>query len=375
MSRPTALVVMFGHTEANDVRRLVHDARLAATEDLLERARVTGWDRVILCSDRPEALAGGNGKVERVTSRGNSFHFGRQLRSVVGECGLDDHGVLYVGGGLPFLSNLTLESMRVSLAEADNAAVANNVHSCDFAGWTPGRALLSAVAPETDNDLAWQLRRAGLEVTELPRSAETAFDIDTPTDLALLALAARSGVGVSVGEHLADLLSRSPIDVSLLDRTLAVLRSYDQTALCYGRISHHAWEYFAQKAACQTRIISEERGMRASGRLARGEVRSLLGLLAEQSGFGRVFDVLAQLAGAVILDTRVLMAHRRQWASTEDRFNSDLGRPEAIQDEWLRDMTAAAVACPVPVLMGGHCLVSGGLYLLADAVGPKEPPC
>ncbi|MHB0876227.1 MAG: hypothetical protein ACYC5O_09305 [Anaerolineae bacterium] len=375
MTRPTALVLMFGHSGASDVRQLVHDARLAATEDLLERARATGWDRVIFCSDTPDALADDGPALERVTSRGGAFHFGRQLQRVVADCGLEEYGVLYVGGGLPFLSALTLESMRVSLAVAESAAVTNNVHSSDFAGWTPGGAIMRATAPETDNDLAWQLRRAGLEVAELPRSTETTFDIDTPTDLALLTLAAESDLGVPLGQHLGAVLSRAPFDLSALRRTMSVLRSFDETTLCYGRISHHAWAYFAQKAACQTRIISEERGMRASGRLARGEVRSLLGFLAERRGFAETFDILAQLAGAVILDTRVLMAHCRQWASTEDRFNSDIGRPEAIQDDWLRAMTEAAMSCAVPVLMGGHCLVSGGLYLLGDAVGPKDIPC
>ena len=155
---------------------------------------------------------------------------------------------------------------------------------------------------------------------------------------------------------------------------MPVLRSFDHTALLYGRISHHSWAYFQQKVACQTRVISEERGMRASGRLARGEVRSLLGLMAEQAGLDGMFAVLTRLASALILDTRVLMAHRRPWPSVEDRFHSDLGQVEAIEDTWLREMTRAALECGVPVLLGGHCLVSGGLYLLGDAVGPKEFP-
>ena len=53
--------------------------------------------------------------------------------------------------------------------------------------------------------------------------------------------------------------------------------------------------------------------------------------------------------------------------SREDRFQSDLLRPEAISDTWLRRFTAAAAKAPLPVLLGGHSLVSGGLMALNDA--------
>ncbi|MGQ9553180.1 MAG: hypothetical protein ACUVWR_03590 [Anaerolineae bacterium] len=368
MSRPTAMILMFGYSDANDVRRLVQQARLAATEDLLLRTRACSFDRIIFCSNRPDALVAEGLPVERVTDFDQPFHFGRELQSLVRRCHLEDYALLYVGGGLPLLSASTLAQMLAFLAGGDGRAVANNLHSCDFVGWTPGSAVLDITPPDTDNDLAWQLRRAGAEMSELPRSAETIFDIDTPTDLALLHLT------TGLGPNLSRLLARTPVDQQRQQDTLKVLRSWEGSALCYGRISHHAWAYFAQGVACQTRIISEERSMRASGRLARGEVRSLLGLLADQVGFPAMFATLAQLAGALLLDTRVIMAHHRQWPRVEDRFHSDLGQVDAIEDAWLRQMTQAALECGVPVLMGGHCLVSGGLYLLADAVGPKEYP-
>jgi len=369
MSRPTAIVLMFGYSEDNDVRRLVQDARLAATEDLLQRACNGSWDRVIFCANRPDVLTAEGLSIERIANSTQPFHFGRELQEVVRRCGLHDYGVLYVGGGLPLLSAAKVESIRQVLSSANHVAIANNLYSSDFVGWSTGSLILDTQAPDTDNDLAWQLRRAGIPVTELPRSAETIFDIDTPTDLALLALTDRAG------PHVQQVIQRAPINRERLDAVLHVLRSFHETVLCYGRISHHAWAYFAQRAACQTRIVSEERSMRASGRLARGEVRSLLGFFAERAGFQTTFSILSDLAGALILDTRVLMAHYRQWPRAEDRFHSDLGDIDRIEDAWLREMTEAALSCGVPVLMGGHCLVSGGLYLLGDAVGPKEFLC
>lgn len=107
--------------------------------------------------------------------------------------------------------------------------------------------------------------------------------------------------------------------------------------------------------------------MRASGRQARGEVRSLLGYYLEAVGLDRLFETLATMGQAVFLDNRVIFAHRRIWPSAADRFNSDLRQPAQIADPFVRALTEAAMAAPVPVIMGGHSLVSGGMYALIDA--------
>ena len=78
-------------------------------------------------------------------------------------------------------------------------------------------------------------------------------------------------------------------------------------------------------------------------------------------------DVLPQLGQAVFLDDRVLWADRGSWPASVDRFSSDLLRPEAISDPFIRRFTLAAMSCPVPVVLGGHSLVSGGLRVLIDA--------
>jgi hypothetical protein len=58
------------------------------------------------------------------------------------------------------------------------------------------------------------------------------------------------------------------------------------------------------------------------------------------------------------------MAANKLWPSPADRFNSDLRRPNDIADSFLRNFTAAALAAPIPVVLGGHSLVSGGLLAL-----------
>jgi hypothetical protein len=113
--------------------------------------------------------------------------------------------------------------------------------------------------------------------------------------------------------------------------------------------------------------------MRADGRLARGEVRSLLGMHVQSVGVERFFrEVIPQLGQAVFLDDRVLWAHYQTWPVASDRFNSDLFRPRAISDPFVRRFTEAAISCPVPVVLGGHSLVSGGLRVLVEAAWSRS---
>jgi hypothetical protein len=202
---------------------------------------------------------------------------------------------------------------------------------------------------------------AGLPVRELPRTAATQFDVDTPVDL--VTLAAHPGTGPNARAYLDGLA----LDTSALDVALPLMLDRDATILVAGRLSSSTWGYLERETACGTRVISEERGMRASGRQARGEVRSVLGYYLDSVGLDRFFQALATMAQAVFLDNRVLFAHRGIWPSAEDRFYSDLRRPEQVAEPFVRALTEAALAAPVPVIMGGHSLVSGGMYALVEA--------
>jgi len=62
----------------------------------------------------------------------------------------------------------------------------------------------------------------------------------------------------------------------------------------------------------------------------------------------------------------VLLAHQGVEASRADRFLSDVGQHEAIEEPFLRQFTQAAGRAPIPVLLGGHSLVSGGLMALVE---------
>jgi hypothetical protein len=119
---------------------------------------------------------------------------------------------------------------------------------------------------------------------------------------------------------------------------------------------------------CQTRIISEERGMQASGREARGEVLSILGSYVDLAGIDGLFSMLEKTCQAAFIDSRVLFAHRKLKVTKADRFASDTVLPEGITDEWVRAFTRAAAEASIPVLLGGHSLISGGVWALSERV-------
>jgi hypothetical protein len=43
-----------------------------------------------------------------------------------------------------------------------------------------------------------------------------------------------------------------------------------------------------------------------------------------------------------------------------------------VEQPYLREFTHAAVEAPLPVILGGHSLVSGGLMLLTEAAWKAE---
>jgi len=138
--------------------------------------------------------------------------------------------------------------------------------------------------------------------------------------------------------------------------------------LLAGRVSASAWRDLETRTSCWVRVFAEERGMAASGRLARHQVRSLVGAYLSLVGPEVFFRTLSEMAEAVFLDTRVLMAHRGGWPSAADRYASDLLWPDEVTDPFWREFTACAAAAPMPVVLGGHSLMAGGMLALLEAI-------
>jgi len=253
------------------------------------------------------------------------------------------------------------------LAEGENIVIANNYFSADLVAFTPGAALQRIDLPMADDLLPRLLHdQAGLESRPLPRSSATQFNIDSPADLAILKLAGGAGA------HLSRFLAEFEADLAPYRHLMSRLVDPEAEVLLAGRVGSQVWSYLESETACRIRMYSEERGMQAAGRDTSGEARSLLAFHLREVGCQRFFAELAELADAVCIDTRPLLAHLGVQATRPDRFWSDLGCAAKIEEPFLREFTEAAQQAPVPVLLGGHSLVAGGLMLLTEAAWREE---
>jgi CTP:molybdopterin cytidylyltransferase MocA len=396
MAKGVSFLLMAGRGGETPPEQMVTMARRAVAGDTLAKVlEIPGIDRVIVATSDPE-LAGLPPAATQVPLTldfdplPGRFHFSHRLLALVEKYGLER--VFYMGAGSgPLLPGEEMARIAAELATMETGVIANNLYSTDFAAFVPAKALRAITPIADDNDLAWRLMSdCHLGVTSLPRSAATLFDVDTPGDL--LILARHPSAGPRTRRVLAEMaLNRSGAG-RRLDAALEVLADPTAEVLLAGRVGAETWRHLESAAACRVRVFAEERGMRASGRQARGEVRSLLGCYLELVGPEAFCDALAGVSQAAFLDTRVLMAHglwpntghtlpgtggppatgARRWPSTADRFYSDLGQPGQIEDDWLRDFTAAALRAAIPIVMGGHSLVSGGLYALTEIADLKR---
>lgn len=356
MAGAPALVVFHGGAGASAIERTVDAARLAAALDAITAARAAGIQRVILVTD--DAALGPKLEGVEVDVSTAPYHFGRRLAGAVRVHGLSS--VICMGAGsVPFFGPDDFAAVASRLE--DGRAVTNNLFSSDLVAFAVSDETL-AVAERCgrDNSLARALKDAGTDVGALPRNVATQMDIDSPSDVAVLALT--GGGGKRLRKH----LDLAALDTSRYEATLPLFTNREAQIIAAGRVGSHAWGYLERETACRVRLIAEERGMEADGRAEGGVARSLLGFYLDAVGAERFFAVLPELGDAAFIDTRVLLAHKRIAASREDRFLSDAGEWERIGEPWLREFTQKTAEARIPVLLGGHSLMSGGLMALNE---------
>jgi len=355
MTRTAALLLHppFGTSRGE---RLVDGARRAAALDLLSLLREAGMRDVLVLCDPSFSRQAEEAGAHVLPSAEGAFHFGLALKRVVREEGLD--GILYVGSGSGVLLDLPQVRRLVDFARRGEAgALLNNAFSCDVAAIAQARRLLDADLPAIDNSLGFTLSDLDMPVYALPRDAASQFDIDTPTDLVLLRAAGRGG------PRLRAFLAGELLFHPFLDPLLGYLADRRARLLLVGRVNPETWGAFEREVACRTSALAEGRGLRSYP----DRPGTVLGTLLEEVGPERMFRELSLRADAAILDTRPLLARGGRLPPASDRFASDLLSPEEIRDPIWAAFTRAALSSPVPVLLGGHSLVSGGLFLLAEA--------
>jgi CTP:molybdopterin cytidylyltransferase MocA len=356
---------MLGSEGPGPVERWVAAGRLAAALDVIELLRrlPSVAQIVVATSERQAAQAHARLPVDwDFDPPGIPFHFGHRLAGLVERYPAAAH--VYLGAGsLPLLPGAVLaEAIGEAIAAGQPLAITNNLYSSDWIVLNCAQAIRQR--PDrlpNDNALGWVLKtEAGVAVRALPPSAATRLDIDTPADLLLLSLHPH------IGPHLRRFLTSQPhAPTQWLNAGRCLFTPGGQVALV-GRVASGVWAHVEAHTQAWVRVFSEERGMSASGRQGAGQVRSLLGVLLEELGHEKFFGQLAQIVQAGFIDTRVLLAHQRRWPSAADRYASDLGLADQVSDPWLRALTAAAAGAGIPLVLGGHGVVAGGLYGLVE---------
>ena len=160
---------------------------------------------------------------------------------------------------------------------------------------------------------------------------------------------------------------------SQLKRAIACFTDKEARVTVAGRVGSFVWSRLETDTACRCRVVSEGRGMRADGWGGGG--KSVLGYLLESSGVSGFFDKLSEMGDAAFLDTRVIFNHDGQelYRPPTDFIRICWNRSH-IADSWLREFTLGAREAAIPVILGGHSLVSGGILALIDAAWEDYRP-
>ncbi len=303
--------------------------------------------------------------VELVAGRPDDTPFGRRIRDLV--AAERPGGLVILGSGaLPLATGADLRAFVAVAGGPGRVALTNNRYSADATAVSCAESLLELPDLPGDNAIPrWLEEVAGYEVRDLGRRWRLAVDLDSPLDLLL------TDRGTALPGPAAERVAA--VQEVAADRRAELVLA--------GRTSATTLRWLERHVPARVRAIVEERGLRASSRLALDErpglapsrpprpPRSVLGLLLDRDGPSALGSILAQLGDAAIVDSRVLLAHRlgpdeRSWPAAEDRFASDLLLPDQVRDPWLRRLTEAAASAPIPVLLGGHSLVGPGTRLV-----------
>lgn len=346
--------------DAPPLTSLLATAREALVEHQRRLFRRAGADRVLVVAERAPSVG------ERVAD------LARQVPR--------RRGIVVLGSGaVPLLRHADARRLVAVAAGGGHRVLTNNRFSSDVCAVSDAGVLRGLPPLPTDNALPrWLAEHRGYRVRDLADRRRLGIDLDTPLDLALLALEPRTPGVLRALAEVAD------IRVPRLDALAAILTDPRAELLVAGRTSAATLRWLGRHARCRVRALVEERGLRASSPLALAggaddaatraprPPASILGRSLASGGPGSLGTLLAAFADGAVIDSRVLLADRlgadeSSWPSDEDRYASDLLRPDDVRDAWLAALTRAAASAAAPVLLGGHTLVGPGLPLLARA--------
>lgn len=362
VGKGVSFLFFVGGFNGSEVERMVGRAHQAITLDVIDIVLSAELaEDIIVSTDSPEFAASLVRLPVAIEIDQAPFHFGQCLRRLIHK--YDVQHAFYIGGGsAPLLSRAEIETICQLILEHDRVQVTNNLWSCDLVAFSPALAIDHIDLPAIDNSLAFLLeRQASLSTVVTERTAGLMFDVDTPSDLLVL-----QG-HPATSRHTRTYIESLDLDTSHVRQATHYFTEVDAEIIVAGRVGTQVLARLESETACRTRVFSEERGMRASGREESGEVRSLLAAYYQAVGPQRFFETLGSMGQAAFLDSRIMFGHLGWRLSVADRFNSDLRRPDLVEDALAREFTRAAMEAPIPIVLGGHSIVAGGLCALIDS--------
>ncbi len=347
--------------------RWVHRVREAMVVDLIKKLAPLGQiDRIIVSSNDQKFLDALNGVDPRLIpdrfDDTSKFHFGHWLFDRIRKYHLLN--LFYWGSGAsPLITGEIIDGICTSLVDGENILYTNNFFSADWVAFTPASTALLMEPPRLDNNLAYSLwQNRAMRSIYIAPSVEIVGDVDTPADLMVLS------VHPKTGEEARRVLESLALNTEPVRRFCRLLKDRNRIFLS-GRVGSSLFKYLDTNCPCSFRILSEERGMRSFGRLKKRQVKSILGALVDNLGIDGAFDFIEGICDGAVIDTRVLFAHRLGHVGTRDRFYSDLFQPENIKDPFVAQFTRRAGNSSIPVLLGGHSLILGGMWAMVSAFG------
>ncbi|MGE5484568.1 MAG: hypothetical protein ACM3X4_06095 [Ignavibacteriales bacterium] len=357
----TLAVVFEGGQAVTAIEQEMAAIRREVCLDTLERlVCAPSIDDVVLVTSSDElarwaAVAG----VECELAAAEGFHLGKYLSGLVSR--RRPESVMCLGGAsAPLATPDDFERIVRALESGEDVVVANNLTSADITAFKPAAAIEAIEPPESDNFLAYLLWEAGLTPVTLPEGPVFGMDADTPADLAILALHRNAGCR-TVGA-----ISSSGWLRQQVQDAASAMRERHCRVFLSGRVGPAVLEFVRERLQWRLRVVTEERGLKSTGPSGPGRVQSITGKLIDLMGDEGFLDFLEEACDVALIDTRVLFAHWGIEASANDRFSSDLIRPSAIEDRRIRSFTEAVGRRRTPILLGGHSLVNGGAWVLAE---------
>ncbi len=369
-SKETVSAVIFeGGKAVSSVEKDLQLVRHALLLDNIEKLKESPYiGDIYLLTNYPELVKEGNAlgihSILNNTSP-QEFSFGKELQKIISENSLKH--IFYLGGaGAPLLSQKDINYICRQILSRDRVILTNNSQSADMVAFTPASLLLEVAPPFMDNTLAVDLQEGtGITQELIPATLGVVFDLDTPTELMVLRVTS------FVGPRGKEALAKFSLDLNRISKARSALAGDYEEILLLGRVGAPIISRMNLNLKARLRVFSEERGMKALGRIKNKEVVSLMGFFLEEVGVKGFFDYISKIAACAFIDSRVIFSHKKLDPSDSDRFNSDLGRWKEVKDPFVREFTQAAVEAPIPIILGGHSLVLGGLWALVEDIGPQ----